>query len=97
MGQEEEFLPAASKGSCPSGSSESDQHLCVCVCVILRAVLQLCVGLLGVWDPPDGSGSAHEPGLSVAGRTNVPGAVTEPRGGPKPGPPALPGQGGVVG
>lgn len=33
MGQEEEFPLAASKGSCLSGSSESDWHLCVCVCV----------------------------------------------------------------
>lgn len=46
MDQEEEFLPVASKGSCVSGSSESSRPVCVCVCVILRTVLQFCVGQL---------------------------------------------------
>lgn len=54
-----------------------------------------------VWDPPDNSRSAPKPNLSVASPTNVPvlgsGTVTEPQGGPEPGPPAFAGQQGVVG
>lgn len=49
--------------------------------------------LVGVGDPPDHGGSAHEPGVSVASRMNVPvrgaGTVAELQGGPEPGPPAL--------
>lgn len=57
--------------------------------------------MVWVWDPPDDGGSPHGPGLSVASHTNLPvcgaGTVTEPWAGPKPGLPALPGQGRVVG